>query len=69
MLTMVLVVGLCAKIGCIYDDVTSKFEISSDAECVQIANFGNRENAKNNKDPRFSCMPLEKYRYLASREL
>jgi len=69
MLTLVLVVGLCAKIGCIYDDVTSKFDISSDAECVQIANFGNRENAKNNKDPRFSCMRPDQYLNLEGREM
>jgi hypothetical protein len=69
MLTLVLVAGLCVDIGCIYMEVTEKFKITSDYECVQIANFANRENAKNNQDPRFSCMSPEKYRYLSAREL
>jgi hypothetical protein len=69
MLTLVLVVGLCSDVGCIYDNVTSKFDIESDVECVQIANYGNAMNAEKKIDPRFSCMSPEKYRYLASREL
>lgn len=69
MLTLVLVVGLCADIGCIYDDVTSKFDIRSDLECAQIANFGNSENKINNKEPRFACLEPAEYRKLASREL
>ena len=69
MLTLVLVAGLCADVGCIYMEVTEKFKIKSDYECVQIANFANRENAKNNKEPRFSCMEPARYRDLASREL
>jgi hypothetical protein len=69
MLTLVLVVGLCSDVGCIYDNVTSKFDIANDAECVQIANYGNSRNIDNNERPRFSCMPLEKYRYLAGREI
>lgn len=69
MLTLVLVAGLCFDLGCIYDNVTSKFDIQSDADCIQIANFGNSENAKNNKEPRFSCMSPEQYMYLAAKEM
>jgi len=69
MLTLVLVVGLCFDAGCIYDNVTSKFDIQSDADCIQIANFANSENAMNKKDPRFSCMSPEQYMYLAAKEM
>lgn len=69
MLTMVLVIGLCFEAGCIYDNVTSKFDIQNDDDCIQIANFINSENAKNNKEPRFSCMSPERYMYLAAKEM
>lgn len=69
MLTLVLVVGLCSDIGCIYDNVTNKFDIASDAECIQIANYGNSRNIDNNEMARFSCMSPEQYMYLAAKEM
>lgn len=69
MLTLVLVVGLCSDVGCLYDDVTSRFDIKSDAECAQIANYGNDQNRINRKDPRFACLEPHVYQTLKSREL
>lgn len=69
MLTLVLVVGLCADVGCIYDDVTAKLNIKSDAECAQIANYANDRNRFLHKEPRFACLEPSVYRNLVSREL
>jgi hypothetical protein len=69
MMTLLLVAALCDSAGCTYMDVSRKFNIATDNECVQMANFANSENRKNRKDPRFACLEPSKYRELVSREL
>lgn len=69
MITLILVAALCDTNGCSYMDTSGRFDIRSDKECVQMANFLNNENRINRKDPRFSCLEPSKYRALASREM
>ena len=69
MLTLMLVIGLCSDVGCDYIDATSRFGISDDAGCFEMAEFLNDKNRESGEQPRFACLEPSKYLALAKKEI
>lgn len=64
MLTLVLVAALCTAEGdriCTYMDVTRRMQVTTDAECYQMALLGNEHNVSTGQDPRYDCVAPAQY--------
>lgn len=63
-LTLLLVVGLCSDGPapvCSYMDVTQRMQVTTDAECYDLAIAANRQNIESGETPRYDCVLPAKY--------